>query len=378
MPDWAPGGPETRSCPPVAASTMTRDQPPRTGPPSMADRVLGCLLGGAVGDALGAPVEFMSLDTIRTEHGPRGVTGFPRDFSRPGLFTDDTQMTLWTVEGLIRARRAVTDGGEWEPVGHVNRAYLRWLITQGQPVAGNSEGIESGWLIAERGLWARRAPGNTCLSALRAGGMGTPGEPINDSKGCGGVMRVAPVGFQSDEDVFGLGRDLAALTHGHPSGYLAAGALARVIASVAQGESLESAVAGARDRVAGERGSAETVAAIDAALRLAESGPPTAEAVETLGQGWVAEEALAISLYCALVADTFDAGVLLAVNHSGDSDSTGSITGQILGAIHGPGVIPEEWLGPLELRDVIERLAADFTDTYVSGSAPSPDHHPGW
>ena len=73
-----------------------------------------------------------------------------------------------------------------------------------------------------------------------------------------------------------------------------------------------------------------------------------------LGAGWIAEEALAIGLYCALVADDFEHGVRLAITHSGDSDSTGSITGQILGARYGAGVIPQRWLDRLELREVID------------------------
>jgi ADP-ribosylglycohydrolase len=67
--------------------------------PSTAGRIRGCLLGGAVGDALGAPIEFASWREIRSRHGDRGVTGV----LAPGHFTDDTQMTLFTCEGLIAA-----------------------------------------------------------------------------------------------------------------------------------------------------------------------------------------------------------------------------------------------------------------------------------
>jgi hypothetical protein len=72
-----------------------------------------------------------------------------------------------------------------------------------------------------------------------------------------------------------------------------------------------------------------------------------------MGGGWVGEEALAISLYCALAAEgNFAKGVRLAVNHTGDSDSTGSITGNILGAMQGKATIPALWLRELELKDV--------------------------
>lgn len=87
---------------------------------------------------------------------------------------------------------------------------------------------------------------------------------------------------------------------------------------------------------------------------------PRAETVETLGGGWIAEEAVAIALYCALVARDFEHGVRLAANISGDSDSTASMTGQILGVIGGASVIPQRWRNALELREVIEQLAADL------------------
>jgi ADP-ribosylglycohydrolase len=127
--------------------------------------------------------------------------------------------------------------------------------------------------------------------------------------------------------------------------------------------------------------------AVGAAAALAERGDePTAELVESLGAGWVGEEALAISLYCALSARNFEHGVLLAVNHSGDSDSPGAITGNILGAALGVDSIPERWLAVLELRGVIEQIAADLdrhherfdSDDIWSTTSPDWDRYPGW
>lgn len=83
------------------------------------------------------------------------------------------------------------------------------------------------------------------------------------------------------------------------------------------------------------------------------------DAVGRLGQGWVAEQALAIALYCSLVAGDFATGVRLAVNHGGDSDSTGAITG-LLGTLWGVATIPERWLAQLELRAEIETLALEL------------------
>jgi ADP-ribosylglycohydrolase len=94
---------------------------------------------------------------------------------------------------------------------------------------------------------------------------------------------------------------------------------------------------------------------------------PCPETVEKLGGGWVGDEALAISIHCALAAEgDFAKGVRLAVNHSGDSDSTGSITGNILGALLGKGKIPQKWLEELELGKVIEKTALDLVDLFMA------------
>jgi ADP-ribosylglycohydrolase len=317
----------------------------------------GCLLGGAVGDALGAPIEFMKLHEIRQRFGTAGVTDLVAGDWPAGSITDDTQMALFTAEAMIRGRHRWLQRGIASAAGVARRAYLRWLHTQGQPVA---EDVLNGWLVSAPGLHARRAPGTTCLSALSAGGNGTPESPANDSKGCGGVMRVAPVGLALSELSFTAGCEIAAITHGHRTGYLAAGYLAQVVADVLAGEDLRDAAYSVLGRLGKERGHEETTAAVEAALRLAAEGTSSPAVVESLGGGWVAEEALAIGLFCAIVARDFAHGVLLAVNHGGDSDSTGSIAGNLLGLVHGEAAIPKRWLERLELREVISQVADDL------------------
>lgn len=332
-------------------------------------RFIGCLLGGAVGDALGAPVEFMKRTEILRHFGPEGITQYAPAYGGIGLITDDTQMTLFTAEGLIRAWVRGCMKGITTYSSVTAHAYLRWLRTQGErPTCDIDFGSdEPGWLFQQRELHHRRAPGNTCLAALRA--MGSLGEPaINDSKGCGGVMRVAPVGLfawrlgqqESPQDAFRMGTELAALTHGHPTGALTGGVLAALILALTDGASLPEALAASKAILRAEAGHEETLRAIEMAEMLAVSGLPHEEAMTRLGQGWIAEEALAISIYCALVARNFKHGVILAVNHDGDSDSTGSIVGNLLGTMHGVQAIPTEWLEPLELRDVITELAEDL------------------
>ncbi|MCL7744280.1 ADP-ribosylglycohydrolase family protein [Guyparkeria hydrothermalis] len=332
-------------------------------------RFRGCLLGGAVGDALGAPVEFMSRSEIEGAFGPDGITDFAPAYGGVGRITDDTQMTLFTADGLIRAYVRGSTKGIVHAPSVVRYAYSRWLITQGiEPHEDWRPGEDwFGWLDEQRELRHRRAPGNTCITALSRGEL-RDDIADNNSKGCGGVMRVAPVGlnaslgneFIEGDDGFRLGCELAAFTHGHPTGFLAAGALAALIANVTKGDDVETALTKARESLRAEPDCGETLDALDQARDLARSDVSRTDAITRLGEGWVAEEALAISVYCALVAHDFRDGVTLAVNHDGDSDSTGAITGNILGARWGLESIPAEWLARLELFQVIIELADDL------------------
>jgi ADP-ribosylglycohydrolase len=205
--------------------------------------------------------------------------------------------------------------------------------------------------------------------------MGTPEEPINDSKGCGGVMRAAPAGLLRlpPERAFALGCEIAATTHGHPSGFLAAGCLASIVGALVDGASVGGAVAAARGLLVTHPGAGEVDAALAAATSLAAKGTPRAEEIESLGEGWVAEEALAIAVCCALVGERLgevEPALRLAVNHSGDSDSTGAVTGNLLGARHGRQSLLDDLLLELELRDVVETLAEDLVKE-VCGVAPA-------
>ncbi|MEV7010503.1 ADP-ribosylglycohydrolase family protein [Streptosporangium sp. NPDC051022] len=340
--------------------------------PKYRSRLRGCLLGGGLGDALGAPVEFDSMQAIRRQYGFTGVTGLVPDLrGRTGLVTDDTQMTLFTVEGLIRA--ATAEGGfPKNGANAVRHAYLRWLDTQQHSCPPPPDDVFRNGRLREQGwLYSRRAPGNACLSGLRQGQafaaapFGEPGPVNSGSKGCGTVMRSAPFGFHAPDarQAFDLAAECAQITHGHPTGYLAAGAFAALVHVVMEGGSLTRAVREAMDLLATYPSHEETTEALRAAVSLAERGDPTPEKVESLGGAWIAEEALAISVYCALShPEPGDLGraLLLAVNHSGDSDSTGAVCGNLLGALHGEAALPTGWLAHLEGRAAITELADDF------------------
>lgn len=314
----------------------------------------GCLLGLALGDALGAPVEFLGIDQIRSEYGHDGICGLEswREF-RAGCFTDDTQMSLATARGCIDSYLALRHGQTWRPAQAVYQRYLAWLRSQDIP-------------------YMNRAPGATCLWSLRTGRMGTVAAPLNSRKGCGGVMRVAPAGLAFPPiQAFEHAVAFAAITHGHPSAYLPAGVLASLIACLLEGRSLDDGISFALATLQRCPGHEETLESVEKALYLASERVSPSEAIPGLGGGWVGEEALAIALFCALDNRyDWESAVLAAVNHSGDSDSTGCITGAILGTLHGAEALPVPWLAQLESSAGIRAVAHDLFRVVREGREP--------
>jgi ADP-ribosylglycohydrolase len=335
------------------------------------DVVRGCMLGGAVGDALGGPVEFISLSKIKRAFGDSGVTGYVEFGGETGYITDDTQMALFTAEGLLRSYDRWCEKGICNTSAVVKGAYLRWLRTQGGVLPEDTpEWVsDSGWLIGEKALWKECAPGRTCITALEAGHWDDLVAP-NDSKGCGTVMRVAPVGlFFGSESAYELGCEVSKLTHGHPTGITAGGAMAMLVSLLKNGKPLADAVDELIAFLDDRPDAAETAAALKKTR--------SARSVAELGEGWVAEEALAIGVYCALKHQwDFKTGVLEAVNIDGDSDSTGAITGNLLGAVNGENAIPEKWRKGLCEYDIVSKVADDLAVRFED----DPDGHatPEW
>ena len=201
------------------------------------------------------------------------------------------------------------------------------------------------------------------MTALRAAKAGHAGPAANWSKGCGGVMRTAPVGLAPPRrPPFFLAAELAALTHGHPSGFLSAGFVADLVRRLVVGATLADGARGSVAELRQHDAAEETLTAVLQAETLAaQAGLEGPSGVRRLGQGWVGEEALAISLFCAVRhSGDWRAAVLLAVNHDGDSDSTGAITGAVLGAALGVGAIPIEWVAAVEDGARIARLADEL------------------
>jgi len=334
-------------------------------------RFVGCLWGGALGDALGYPIEFDGPGRALIErYGATAPARLRFCEGSAGLVSDDTQMTLFTAEALIRARLA----GEATPNRFLLTAYQRWYATQAmRPALAplTRAPLGQGLLLADARLHARRAPGNTCLAALSASFMGRPlptlEAPPNDSKGCGAVMRSAPFGLLADSggEAFRHARDAAVLTHGHPSGYLSSAYFAALVFDLARGSSPAVCLDRADELLAHERESEELRDIMARARALVPVGPPSPESLEQLGGGWTGEEALAIAVLCAFTAAGPDQqhtreALWRSVAHGGDSDSTGSLTGNLLGAMHGVEALPGAWLAELEMTDLIERVASDL------------------
>ena len=203
-----------------------------------------------------------------------------------------------------------------------------------------------------------------------------------NSKGCGGVMRVAPIGLFYDtdaltiEDIDCMGAGAATITHGHPLGYIPSAGLVHIVQLVSHKPdlSLLDAVEDMIEKVPAlypdeEKANEYYTLLMKKAVVLSGSDIPDLDAIHQLGEGWVAEEALAIAVYCALkYEDDFDAAIIASVNHNGDSDSTGSITGNILGAYLGYDRIPRKYTENLEMMDVIERIAKELTEAIEIGN----------
>lgn len=344
---------------------------------ALQDRIRGSLIGGAIGDALGYPIEFEGYKDLHFRYGDEGLICYDVNFhysvyddpeDNVAVFSDDTQMTLFTANGLLNARMR-----NEEPIQAIRQAYIEWYFTQTGTPPGYTNTC---WLSDIRRLQVRRAPGNTCMGALDA--IYKDIRPRNNSKGCGGVMRVAPIPLWAAADdrmsVEGCDRlagDAARLTHLHPLGYMPAALMSHVIYDLASAKQptrmllKKSVVDGLRMlyRIYPDnRKELESFTKLmHLAMELAVNAKKDIDNIRTIGEGWVGDEALAIAVYCSLRHfDDFRKALAAAVTHDGDSDSTGAVTGNILGAAIGYASIPQDFKDDLEMRDLILHMADDL------------------
>lgn len=365
------------------------------------DSIRGSLMAGAAGDALGYPVEFMSREYILSRYGNRGITSFDLGCNGKARVSDDTQLALFTANGVLMGiTRGSMRGIGGRPEDYVDGAYLDWYYTQ----TGGQKEILYGdyrytWLRDLPGLAHRRAPGNTCLSACQS--LSRDEEVHNRSKGCGGIVRVAPLAllmagyvgreedFYSVPEMSKAGAEIARVTHKHPLGFLPAAMFTHLLFKL-----VPISIEEAKERIVDiveetikmldriyvgefEKDKAVLVDLTRKAIDLAHTDVDDAVAIRRLGEGWTGEETWAIALFCAIRhIDSVEDAIMAAVNHDGDSDSTGSVTGNIMGAIYGYRSLKEQQLfcpdgreleETLELSDIILALADDlYTGCIIS------------
>jgi len=327
---------------------------------TMLNKYTGCLMGLAVGDVLGAPVEFLGWQEIINIYGKNGINDFYAwGGFNPGSYTSNTQMSLATAVGCIRTFQRMLNKGFCNSSDIVYKRYLGWLDSQNNP-----DQI--------------RRPEYTTLNSLQSEKKGTIENPINNSKGCGGVVRTVPAGLAfPPAAAFREGAEYAATTHGHPSGYLPAGFLSELIAHIIEGKTLFDAVEFCIDRLKTYKEHQETEGKVRLAIDLFKNQLSVRNGIEIIGEGWSGGKSLAISLFCSLTyACDFKKGVEAAVNHSGDSSSTGAITGAILGTLLGVGSIPRTWILKLENSYFISQIATDMFKIFRNNKRLSFEKYP--
>jgi ADP-ribosylglycohydrolase len=308
------------------------------------ERASAILLGLALGDALGYPVEFLPIESIRQRYGANGITEPPD----PALYTDDTQMTIAVAQALVDAGTFDLDAF----MQTLGRQFIDWLHLQADP-------------------YHRRAPGNTCLAGVRnfERGLGWRESGVMGSKGCGSAMRVAPIGyfFQHQPDrLKEVALASGIITHGHPTAQAASVAAAYMVKLALDGIPPSDWFKPILDFTDGI--SAEFDAAI---LRVGhvEGWGNRDAALQHIGEGWVAEEAVALALYCLRQhPDDYVAAVRLGANLTGDSDSVACIAGGISAARLGLESIPLSWQDRCENRQGLLELGAKLAETREKSS----------
>lgn len=301
----------------------------------------GVVLGAAIGDAMGHPTEFMSMQAIRARWGDQGVQGFELYWnhgeSRFAPYTDDTQMAEAVLVSLLESRDRAEDLDA--AMQRMARHFVRWA---NHPQGGH------------------RAPGNACLSGCRALAQGTPwriaGGPT--AGGCGSVMRAYPFGLLFTDDLVRAEQWAvahSALTHRDPIALAASAAMAVGVARLLRGESV--LLAASEMIAAAARYSAQTAMMMATALDEASQGVSADIVLDRL-RGWAAHEAIAAGLFLLVRFAEDPAGAILqGANSPGDSDSLATLAGALLGARYGINAFPERWVADVERSTELQALA---------------------
>jgi len=297
----------------------------------LSDRYRGCLLGLAVGDALGTTLEFKRPGSFAPITDIVGGRPFGL---KPGQWTDDTSMALCLAESLIECRG-------FDPVDQLSR-YCRWYRDGLLSSTGRCFDIGNTTRAALERFEETREP--------------YPGPADPRSAGNGSLMRLAPVPLffaRNPKEAIERAGDSSRTTHGAREAVDACRYFAGLIVAALQGRPKEELLSPGFCPVLGlwkEAPLAPKIAAV-AAGSFREKGPPAIR-----GTGYVVD-CLEAALWAFHRSESFKEGALLAVNLGDDADTTGAVYGQLAGVYYGEQGIPEAWRAKLACRELIERYA---------------------
>ena len=331
----------------------------------------GCLLGMAVGDAMGYTVDDRSLEQIRQDYGPEGLLGYDLVNGYADV-SSYTQLAAFAGNGLLLGLTRGQMQGIMAPyVRYIALAEREWAQTQ--RYSGNPERSVR-WVSRGRELRGRRCMDTRMLDTLSRGRPGSLEEPVNRFMTPGAMTVAIPVGMffsplrTGREEIDRLGAEAVALTHGAPQAFLSGGVLAHIISRIIWDgqrnlkELVKESIDAVQEGFGREyRQVTEVRDGLNMALRLAAShNVSCVDAMEHLKCTTV-PEILAGGVYAALCYENnFDEAMITAVNHSGCSAAVGAVTGAILGARLGEESIPDFYLEPLEPAALLRELADDM------------------
>jgi len=302
-------------------------------------KLRGYLFGSACGDALGRPVELLSLEQIKTEYGEKGILELPSD----SPWTDDTQLMLVLARALVL-------GAEREPSELMNiltEEFVRWLDEPDLGAGATSKGA------------ALRLKEGVCW---QDSGL--------ESKTCGSLMRVGIVGFiyrKDPEKLLEVASLSGKITHYHPTSDAASIAGAYAVKLALDGVKPVDMFAPLLEVTGGI--SEEFTEAFKGAHDLAFGDLGDEEALREIGPGWYAEETFALAYFCMLrYPDDYKKALRTAVNITGDSDSVGCVAGGILGARLGIDALPPAWVEALEGKTELEAMVEPLLEKYFEVS----------
>lgn len=322
------------------------------------DRILGCLLGGAVGDGLGYD---QALDEWHEVRDAANQVHFePRRVRTSDLHVSHaTQMSLFTLEGLVGAD--LTDAAD--VVRQIRLAYLDWLQTQERQAGAPRHGA----LCLYREMQTKREPSIACLSSLATGGEGTLLNPLNQTRDCGGLVRAAPLGLVPAWDLthtVQMAAQVTAITHGHPEEHWSAAAMAGLVHLVGQGHCLRDAGRQVCDHLAIRPEAADVVQKLKLVLDLVQgNAAKPLNFTHRLGSGMHAAEALATAFGCALSGQSFEEALTLGANQIDNSHVAAALTGQLYGAAHGVAKLPHAWVRRLDIYSAANSVISAFLAT---------------